>query len=144
IHEAGKHHSIIQGRYKLIGSEGVFELYDLVADRSESNDIASKHPGLVKELKALLLGERVTEPRGFANTYHHWTGRNGASLSEAENWSDYVYENAGITYMTDEGAPQLSWSALVENKSVSTSQAQVDADVAFLGLEIRGNAKAFS
>ena len=144
IHEAGKHHSIIQGRYKLIGSEGAFELYDLVADRSESKDIASKHPGLVIELKALLLGERVTEPRGFANTYHHWTGKNGASLSEAENWSDYVYENAGITYMTDEGAPQLSWSALVENKSVSTSQAQVDADVAFLGLEIRGNAKAFS
>lgn len=144
IHEAGKHYSIIKGRYKLIGSEDSFELYDLVADRSESKDIASKHPGLVKELKALLLGERVTEPRGFANTYHHWTGKNGASLSDAANWSDYVYENAGITYMTDDGAPQFSWSALIENTGVSQSLAQIDTDVAFLGLEIRGNAKAFS
>lgn len=144
IHEAGKHASIIQGRYKLIRSDDSLELYDLVADRSESIDIASKHSGLVKELKALMLAESVTEPRGFANTYHQWTGKNGASLSDAANWSDYVYENAGITYMTDDGAPQVSWSALIENTSVASSQAQVDADVAFLGLEILGNTKAFS
>lgn len=138
IHEAGNGQSIIRGRHKLIRSARSIELYDLDADHSEVNDIAADHPGIVKELQALLLGERVTEPRGFANTYHHWTGKNGANTSDADNWSDYIYSNAGVTYMTDDGAPQLSWTARLENTGDQSSVAKADADLEFLALQIGG------
>ena len=93
----------------------------------------------MKELQSLLLGERVSEPKGFANTYHRWTGEDGAKTSDPDNWSDYQYANAGITYMTDDGAPQLSWIARIENTSDQASTAHADADLEVLGLEIRGH-----
>ena len=165
IHEAGGNASIIRGRYKLIISRGgnrkkmggkgkqntkVKEaatqsgarLYDLVADRREATDIAAGKPELAAELKALLVAEQVTQPAGFANTYHHWTGANGADVAQAGNWSDYIYENAGVTYMTDDGPPRDTWTALMENKGGSANTARAATDVQFLGLEIRGNAKA--
>ena len=98
-------------------------MYDLDADPAETNDIASDHPALVEELTDLLLGERVAEPRGFANTYHRWTGKDGAATSDADHWSDYVYANAGITYMTDAGAPRVSWIAIMENTGTTDAQA---------------------
>ena len=143
IHEAGNGQSIIRGQYKLIRNvvrkKETFELYNLNDDPSESIDIATKKRGLVEELKTLLLGERVTEPRGFANTYHHWTGKDGASTSKAKNWSDYNYENAGISYLTDNGAPGVSWTALMQNSGEAPSRAIADSDLEFLGLELRGN-----
>jgi hypothetical protein len=143
IHEAGRSASIIRGRHKLIRSgEKKLELYDLRADPAESKDLAANDPGLVKELEALLLGERVTEPKGFANTYHRWTGENGASAADAGNWSDYVYENEGITYLSDDGPPRLSWTALMQNEDETPNVAQGDVDLSFLGLEIGGNAGA--
>ncbi len=142
IHEAGNGQSIIRGNYKLVRSKrSPLQLYDLEADHSEASDIAADHPELVKELETLLLGERVTEPRGFANTYHHWTGKDGATTADPDNWSDYTYANAGITYITDDGAPQLSWTARIENSGSEPNIARADADLEFLGLEIRGNAK---
>lgn len=140
IHEAGNSASIIRGKDKLIrsGKKGDLVLYDLEADPIESDDLAKANPKLVAELKGLLLGERVTEPRGFANTYHRWTGGNGAMTSDPDNWSDYVYSNAGIEYKKDTGAPQLSWSALIENSEESPNSAKADQDLEFLGLEIRG------
>ena len=144
IHEAGKFQSIIRDQYKLIRTEDSLELYDLVADHSESKDIASKHPTLVRELEAIMLAERVDEPRGFANTYHRWTGGNGSSLADGSNWTDYVYENAGIVYMTDDGAPQASWTATIANTKVAPALAIVDADISLLSLEIKGNPAAFS
>jgi arylsulfatase A-like enzyme len=138
IHEAGGGASIIRGNYKLILGKKACGLYDLQADHAEANNIAADHPELVKELHELALGERVTEPRGFANTYHRWTGKDRAAISDADNWSDFVYANAGITYMTDNGPPRVSWTALMENVSKVDAQAVADADVAFLGLEIRG------
>ncbi len=141
IHEAGNGQSIIRGNYKLVRSKNSpLKLYDLDADHAEANDIALKHPKLVKELESLLLGERVAEPKGFANTYHQWTGKDRGVTSDPDNWSDYEYSNAGITYMTDNGAPQLSWVARIENTSDNSSSALADADLEFLGLEIRGNA----
>ena len=141
IHEASNGQSIIRGNYKLVRSKNAtLELYDLKADHAEANDIADERPKLVKELETLLLGERVTEPKGFANTYHHWTGKDGASTSDPDNWSDYIYANAGITYMTDDGAPQLSWVARIENKGTAHNTARADTDLEFLGLELRGNA----
>ncbi|QDV86454.1 sulfatase-like hydrolase/transferase [Planctomycetes bacterium TBK1r] len=140
IHEAGNGQSIIRGTQKLVRTKKGLELYDLQSDHAEANDIAAAHPELVKELETLLLGERVDEPRGFANTYHHWTGKDGASTSDPANWSDYRYANAGITYMTDDGAPQLSWTARIDNKGDHPNTAHADRDVEFLGLAIRGGA----
>lgn len=152
IHEAGNSQSIIRGKYKLVRSVGKgkkqgesrpnLALYDLDADRAETENIAAANPGLVRELVALLLGERVAEPRGFANTYHRWTGADGAVTSDPDNWSDYRYANAGITYLTDTGAPRAAWNAVMENNGDKRAIARANADLDFLGLEIRGNAKS--
>ena len=148
IHEAGNGQSIIRGKDKLVRSARgrkkkagpvKFALYDLKADHSEKTDLAGANPNLVTELKALLLGERVDEPHGFANTYHTWTGEGGALTSDANNWSDYQYANAGVTYITDNGAPQLSWVAKIENKGESKAVARAEVDLEFLGLEIVGS-----
>ncbi len=138
IHEAGNGQSIVRGRHKLIRRKKGVELYDLVSDPAETKDLASGRPELVRELEVLLLGERVTEPRGFAATYHRWTGGDGAQTSDSDNWSDYVYANAGRTYLTDTGAPRPSWIALMENPAGSPARAVADTDLEFLGLEIRG------
>jgi arylsulfatase A len=142
IHEAHPRQSIIRGRYKLIRDEkSPLELYDLATDPNETTDIAAKHSALVTDLAKLLLDERVAEPRGFANTYHHWTGANGATTSDAANWSDYHYANAGITYQTDEGAPQLSWIAQLHNSGSTPATARADQHLEFLALEISGEAE---
>lgn len=155
IHEAGNGQSIIQGRYKLVrsaaqgkgkknkkskdGPKASLKLYDLAADPAEKTNIAADNRERVKELEALLLGERVAEPRGFANTYHRWTGKDGAITSDPDNWSDYKYANAGITYTTDDGSPQLSWVARIANSGDEPNTARADANLEFLGLEIRGS-----
>ncbi|MEN8785443.1 MAG: sulfatase-like hydrolase/transferase [Akkermansiaceae bacterium] len=147
IHEAGNGQSLIRGKDKLVRSVSgrkkkagpvKFVLYDLEADHGEGIDLAATNPKIVEELKTILLGERVDEPRGFANTYHQWTGKNGALTSDASNWSDYQYANAGVIYTNDDGAPKLSWVAKIENKGRSKAVAKADADLGFLGLEISG------
>ena len=143
IHEAGKNASIIRGRYKLVLSTAkktAKQLFDLEQDATESKDIAKAHPQRVKELLALLRGERVEEPKGFANTYHHWIGKDGATASKAINWSDYVYANDGITYLSDNGAPRLSWTASMRNQGSGDSTAVAEQDLSFLGLEVGGGA----
>ena len=140
IHEATNGQSIIRGNYKLVRSRSTpLKLYDLDKDHSESNNIAAQHPGLVKKLESLLLGERVAEPKGFANTYHHWMGEDGAATSDPENWSDYEYANAGITYMSDDGPPHLAWIGQIKNSGNQPNAAHADMNLEFLGLEIAGN-----
>jgi len=159
IHEAGGQASIIRGRYKLIRSRanakaakpgaknkkrpkkpGVakdsekVQLYDLQVDMAEKNNIASKHPKLVKELNALLTGERVDEAAGFANTYHSWQGTKDASIATPLNWSDYVYLNAGITYTQESGSPKAHWCA-----EISQGSAVAAKDSEFLGLALNGS-----
>lgn len=140
IHEAGNGQSIIQENYKLVrsGKTGL-SLYDLANDPAELHDIAAENVRLVEKLNELLLGERVDEPRGFANTYHHWTGVNGASVSDASNWSDYEYSNAGVTYMTDAGAPRLSWVAHLRNEGEAPNVAMADSKLDVLALDIGGD-----
>ena len=159
IHEAGGQTSIIRGRYKLIRSRanakaskpgtknkkrpkksgvgqdvGKVQLYDLMTDPAEKNNISSKHPQAVKELNALLTGEHVDEPAGFANTYHSWQGSKGASIATPSNWSDYIYLNAGITYMQESGSPKAHWCAAIDGGS-----AVANKDAKFLGLEVGGD-----
>ena len=161
IHEAGNGQSIIRGKHKLIraisrskGSKGKgkvndkerpdsvsLRLYDLELDPAEKNDLAPGNRKMVKQLEALLLGERVTEPKGFANTYHHWMGDEGAITSNSSNWSNYEYANAGITYLSDAGAPQISWVARLANSGDTPKTARADRDLEFLALGICGNSK---
>jgi arylsulfatase A-like enzyme len=147
IHEASNGQSIIRGKYKLVrtrvkGSKNTpLELFDLEVDHTEKSNIAAKHPELVNELHELLKGERVTEAKGFANTYHHWIGSENGKLSNSANWSDYSYANEGITYLSDNGAPRLSWTARIENKGNKHAKARADIDLEFLGLEISSVSK---
>ncbi len=140
IHEAGNGQSIIFGDSKLVRSKSsALRLVDLGADPAEAHDIAAEHAKRVEQLEMLLLGERVAEPRGFANTYHHWIGENGGRTSDPDNWSDYRYANAGITYLEDAGAPRLSWIALMENTRDEARTAHANEDLEVLALEVRGN-----
>jgi len=134
IHETGRGQSIIRGRHKLVRSRNDLQLFDLEKDQAEEKNIASKNSKLVKELAALMLGERVDEPKGFANTYHRWTGKKRGKMSAAMNWSDYRYTNEGKTYIEEAGAPQSSWVARMENGGA----AMVDKDLEFLALELGG------
>ena len=142
IHETPRHgDSIIRGRYKLIWQgRKERQLFDLEADHAESENLAKKYPDLVKELETLLLGERVSEPKLlfpkgiFANTYHHWTGKDGDLAASPDNWSDYVYANAGETYLTDDGAPRVSWTASITNGTTAVAE----EDLSVLGLLIAG------
>jgi arylsulfatase A-like enzyme len=151
IHEAGNGASIIKGKWKLVRGKAktpknkkgkkqpaaaptlALQLFDLEADHGESTNIAAKHPELVAELEAKLLAERVTEPAGFANSHHRWTAGKG-DMSDAANWSDYIYANAGITYITDDGAPQLSWTARIDQGS-----ATLHKPIDLLSLEVGGS-----
>ena len=139
IHEAGKYASLIRGHHKLVRTSTSLELYDLGKDPTEATDISGTHAALVEELSTLLLAERVTEPRWSANTYHHWTGPDGAKLSDGSNWSDYTYENNGIVYDTDSGDPRIPWVAKMENKHDTDQTAILDTDVETLSIEISGN-----
>ena len=155
IHETNGHASIIQGRYKFIrpkhASNGPnkikntrkkhgkdpnkWQLYDLQTDAAEVNNLATEQPQLVRELNQLLTAERVDEPAGFANTYHDWIGNGGQDgLHEASNWTEYQYENAGLTYMKEGGEPQSHWIARIKKGGSALSTKEEE----FLSLEVCG------
>ena len=54
---------MIKGRYKLIEKQGgaVYELYDLVKDRRERRNLASKMPEVVDLLRAELARQKARE-----------------------------------------------------------------------------------
>ena len=154
IHETNSQASIIRGNWKLIRSKkalnsttkkknskkknapgNLFQLYDLKNDHAEQNNLASTKPELVKELNTLLTAERVDEPAGFANTYHDWKAKtkNGA-LHVAANWTDYMYENAEITYMEESGGPLSHWTAKIPKNGSAVANKKTE----FLSLELKG------
>ncbi|WP_436717175.1 sulfatase-like hydrolase/transferase [Roseiconus lacunae] len=142
VHEAGNGQSIIRDDWKLVRTNKKrFGLYNLTDDPAELIDLSSKHPAMVDELRELLIGECVTEPKGFAVTYHHWTGNSLASTSDADHWSDYEYANAGITYQVDRGSPKRSWVATLYNSDSQPNVAQVDQSIEVLALSIGGESR---
>ncbi|MHC4745265.1 MAG: sulfatase family protein, partial [Planctomycetota bacterium] len=54
--ESGARKSLTDNRYKLISTDGgeTFELYDLIADKFETTDIAASHPDIVNSMKETL------------------------------------------------------------------------------------------
>ena len=51
-HEGNK--AVRQGHWKLVCKHlGDWELYDLLANRTETNDLALQHPDVVKELRSI-------------------------------------------------------------------------------------------
>ncbi|MCK4293327.1 MAG: N-acetylgalactosamine 6-sulfate sulfatase, partial [Planctomycetes bacterium] len=54
--ESGNRKSLTDNRYKLISTDGgaSFELYDLIADKYETTNIAAAHPDIVSSMKATL------------------------------------------------------------------------------------------
>lgn len=62
-----KNRAVRTGRWKLVseGPEGPWQLYDLEADRTETTDLASRHPGKVGRLKELW-ARRMREFRSLA------------------------------------------------------------------------------
>ncbi len=140
-HESGSTWSLIRNDgYKLRNTGALYLLADGANTDYESTDISGAHPALVAEMQAIAMAERVTEPDGFANTYHHWTGADGAPVSNAANWSDYDYSNNGTSYLSDNGAPRESWSATLANTVAVDQTAVLDTDINTLGIEIAGNA----
>jgi arylsulfatase len=64
LHEGNR--AIRVGDWKLVaGKDAAWELFDLAADRSESNNLADKHPDKVRELEALW-NQRLAEFRALA------------------------------------------------------------------------------
>jgi len=149
-HEAGRNWSLIRkdgiklrnkGKlYKLADGNNInYEATDLLADSSDP-----MHETYLKwrdEMEAIAIAERVTEPDDFANTYHHWTGANGAKLDNAKNWSDYKYANDGTTYISEKGTPRERWNATLANTQSTDQTAVLDSDIRVLGIEIVGNPK---
>lgn len=49
--ESQVHEAILQGRWKLITTRGVSALFDIVADPGEREDVAARHPDVVRRLQ---------------------------------------------------------------------------------------------
>jgi len=141
-HEDGSNWSLIcPDGYKLRNTGALYLLADGTNVNYEASDISGANPALVAEMQAIAMAERVTEAYGFANTYHHWIGADGANASEAASWSDYAYVNAinSTTYISESGAPRERWIASLANTGATDQTAVLDTDVSVLGIEITGN-----
>jgi arylsulfatase len=74
-HEGNR--AVRHGSWKLVadGVDGPWELYDLAADRSETNDLAATHPEKAAELERLWMA---------------WATRTGALPLDGTGWFDRV------------------------------------------------------
>lgn len=61
FHEGKKKQAVLMGKWKAVRfiKQDRFELYDLEADISETNDIADEHPEVVAKIRAYLKGART-------------------------------------------------------------------------------------
>ena len=49
--ESQIHEGILEGRWKLISTRGISELFDIVADPRERQNVAARHPDVVRRLQ---------------------------------------------------------------------------------------------
>jgi len=66
--ESGSRKSLTDNRYKLISTDrgATFELYDLIADKYETTDIAADRPQIVGAMKAKLAEWEASCDRSLA------------------------------------------------------------------------------
>ncbi len=119
------------------GSNTNYESTNLLADTSAP--MRKTYLRWRDELLAIARAERVTEPDTFANTYHHWTGTNGAKISPADNWSNYTYSNNDTIYISENSEPRERWIATLSNTLTNNQTAILDTDINTLGIDITGN-----
>lgn len=119
--------AITRNNIKLIQfADGGQKLYDLANDPGEENPIdIETHQSMVDDLTAIALAEGVEKPDGYAVEYAQWTGSDGASVSDSQNWSNG-------------GSPTPNWSAAVVNHDSDHAVAYVHAPIETLGFEVRG------
>ncbi len=101
------------------------ELFNLISDPSESSPLGlgvSANAQIAAELRADAIAEGAL--RGTVQ-YRAWTGPNGGNVQDAANWD-------GV------GPPHEYCSATITNNGATPAIAHVSADVATLGVEVRG------
>ena len=64
FHERGFHQAVRMGAWKAVrfGRNRPVELYNLVEDIGEKTDVATRHPGVVKQIEEILATARVDSP----------------------------------------------------------------------------------
>ena len=62
--------AIRQGKWKLVAlKRQPWELYDIAADRNETNDLAAEHQDVVERLEKAFIETRLVEPDFPSPTY---------------------------------------------------------------------------
>jgi len=121
--------------YKLIRhNSGTDELFNLNTDPDESNPLnlgVGGHQAIYDELLAIALAEGVesdlSNTNGYVVSYRTWTGDAGnGQVSDAGNWSG-------------SGAPEGTWSAVIDNPTANARDTNVVGNIQTLGLEVRGS-----
>jgi arylsulfatase A-like enzyme len=75
FHGYGGQIAVMDGHWKAVRQKvrtrqpGPWELYDLQADRAEANDLAAKHPEVVKRLEGAYREDRTPNPRNKLPLY---------------------------------------------------------------------------
>jgi hypothetical protein len=81
-----------------------------------------------------LAAEGVNFSRGY--------GCHVCSPARSSQQTGYQYINAGETYITDAGPPQLSWTATMSNSGDKPNTARADANLQLLSLELSGKTRS--
>ena len=118
--------AVIKDNKKVIRySDGSSDLFDLVVDPTEQNNIAPANAALVAEFEALAVAEGAGQADAFAVAYRSWTGGDGDDVALDANWSGT-------------GSPEGHWSAVLANTASADHTAQVNSNITTLGFEVRG------
>ncbi len=140
-------YSIRMGDYKLVNLGGASQLYDVVADPGESNNLAADHPEVTNLLQQIALDEGARSDAGsgtgqttFFAQYKTWTPV-GASVQWGvdANWSGGTELNTRGTAATNyDSGPASNWVVAVRNATATAQETVVESDSTVLGLEVEG------
>jgi len=142
IHESGRGDSVIMAngdkylrskQKKGKGGNSASAIYNVRNDPGESKAI--KDPEKLARFEQILRDEHAGTPAGQCATYHNWIAKNGGAFADADNWSEYKYANAGITYQEEAGGPKPSWIIQIEGERPKAIMVDADASVLALGMK---------